>query len=169
MSEAVGAVETYGYAHHIQRLMVLGNFALLAGIRPREVSHWFWAGFVDAYEWVELPNVIGMALFADDTFTTKPYAASGAYIHRMSDYCADCRYSVKTKSGPDACPFNLLFWDFMARNRARLEGNHRLRMLYSGWDRRDEADREEVLNSAARFLDELTPAQHDWTFDDDAC
>ena len=169
MRESAGAVLEHGYAHHIQRLMVLGNFALLAGIRPLDVSHWFWAGFVDAYEWVELPNVHGMALYADDCFTTKPYAASGAYIKRMSDYCQGCDYDVKTKHGEDACPFNPLFWHFMDRHRERLSQNPRLGVLYSGWDKKTNADRQRVLDSAQAFLDALEPADHGWTFADDQC
>jgi deoxyribodipyrimidine photolyase-related protein len=167
--ESVEAVLEHGYAHHIQRLMVLGNFALLAGLRPLDVSHWFWAGFVDAYEWVELPNVHGMALYADDGFTTKPYAASGAYIDRMSDHCKGCRYQVKTKVGPDACPFNVLFWDFMARHRDRLSKNPRLRTLLSGWDRRDPQVRQAIRSDAAAFLEALEPADTGWRFLDDAC
>ena len=104
LRQSIGQVLESGYGHHIQRLMVQGNFALLAGVAPLEISHWFWAAFVDAYEWVELPNVHGMAVYADDSFTTKPYAASGSYIHRMSDYCGECRYDVKQRSGEDACP-----------------------------------------------------------------
>jgi deoxyribodipyrimidine photolyase-related protein len=169
VQESLRAVETYGYAHHIQRLMVLGNFALLTGVRPLDVSHWFWAAFVDAYEWVELPNVHGMALYADDSFTTKPYAASGAYINRMSDYCKGCRYDVKQASGPEACPFNALFWNFMVRNRELLGQNPRLGMLLRGWDKRGAGTRQEILNSAAEFLATLEPADPTWTFDDDAC
>lgn len=169
VKQAVSAVRDHGYAHHIQRLMVLGNLAMLLGVRPLEVSHWFWAGFVDAYEWVELPNVHGMALFADDAFTTKPYAASGAYIHRMGDHCGRCRYDVKAKDGPDACPFNPLFWDFMVRHRERLSHNVRLRQLYATWDRKDPDARRAALDSAAAFRASLAPATHDWSFDDDAC
>jgi (6-4)DNA photolyase len=167
--ESAQAVLDHGYAHHIQRLMVLGNFALLADVEPLEISHWFWAGFVDAYEWVELPNVHGMALYADDTFTTKPYAASGNYINKMSDYCGECRYKVKQKQGPEACPFNVLFWRFMSRHRERLAGNYRLRMLYSGWDKRDAAEREAILEDAEAFLESLPASDHGWSFADDAC
>ncbi|MGC6492371.1 MAG: cryptochrome/photolyase family protein [Myxococcota bacterium] len=169
LKEAVRAVEAYGYAHHIQRLMVLGNFALLAGVRPLEISHWFWAGFVDAFEWVELPNVHGMAVFADDTFTTKPYAASGNYIHKMSDHCKGCRYRVKEKFGEDACPFNPLFWRFMVLHRERLSQNFRLKRLYATWDRKSESDREATLASAEAFLASLVPAPAGMEFLDDAC
>lgn len=169
MSESVEAVRRHGYAHHIQRLMVLGNFALLAGIAPIEVSHWFWAGFVDAYEWVELPNVMGMALFADDTFTTKPYAASASYIDKMSDYCGSCPYDRKARTGRAACPFNHLFWSFLARHRERLASNHRLAVLYRTWDRWSPDYREEVLSASDGFLNSLTPAATGWSFEDDAC
>ena len=167
MSEAVGAVRDHGYAHHIQRLMVLGNFALLAEVRPIEVSHWFWAAFVDAYEWVELPNVHGMALFADDSFTTKPYAASGQYIHKMSNHCSSCAYQVRARHGDDACPFNSLFWRFMIRNEPRLRKNPRLARLYGTWARMDEAERRSTLRAAERVLDALEPARNGWRFDDD--
>ena len=119
------------YAHHIQRLMVLGNFALLAGLDPDAVNEWFWVVYADAYQWVELPNVSGMILFADGgVVASKPYAASGAYIHRMSNYCKGCSYKVSKKNGPDACPFNYLYWDFLLRQQDTLKGNPRMGMPY---------------------------------------
>ena len=142
--DALRSVYEHGYAHHIQRLMVLGNLSLILGVRPIEVSHWFWAGFVDAYEWVELPNVHGMALAADTTFTTKPYAASGAYIHKMSNHCRGCRFEVKKRTGPDSCPFNSLFWDFMARHREALSANPRVKVLFRTWDRWSPEERAEL-------------------------
>ncbi len=168
LADSIGQVRETGYGHHIQRLMVQGNFALLAGISPRAISHWFWAGFIDAYEWVELPNVVGMAVFADDAFTTKPYAASGSYINKMSDYCSSCRYNVKKRTGPDACPFNPLFWSFMERHRERLEANPRLRMLYRTWDKFAGEERQAILETARGFLDDLEPETTGWKFDDDA-
>jgi deoxyribodipyrimidine photolyase-related protein len=167
--EAVSQVEQTGYAHHIQRLMVLGNFALLAGIEPLALSHWFWAGFVDAYEWVELPNVHGMALFADDGFTTKPYAASGAYIDRMSDHCGRCRYRVKERTGERACPFNPLFWDFLVRHRDRFGKHPRIGALYRTWDRFGDDEKARIRESAARVLSSLEPSTEPWRFDDDRC
>ncbi|MEE4299015.1 MAG: cryptochrome/photolyase family protein [Pseudomonadales bacterium] len=138
MREAIGATRRNAYAHHIQRLMVTGNFALLAGIRPAEVADWYLGVYADAFEWVELPNVAGMALFADGgVFASKPYAASGKYIDRMSDYCKGCRYDVKASSGEDACPFNYLYWDFVARNRETLAGNARMGMMYRNLDKQD--------------------------------
>lgn len=168
LAQSIGQVKQWGYGHHIQRLMVQGNFAMLAGIDPLEISHWFWAAFVDAYEWVELPNVHGMAVYANDAFTTKPYAASGSYINKMSDYCKGCRYDVKQRSGEDACPFNALFWHFLDRHRERFEANHRLRVLYGNWDKTSAADQRAILDTADRFLDGLTPPVEPWTFDDDA-
>ncbi|MCV2883360.1 cryptochrome/photolyase family protein [Aestuariibacter sp. AA17] len=125
--------DTYNnaYAHHIQRLMVIGNFALLAGLAPDEVNNWYLLVYADAYEWVELPNVTGMILFADGgVLASKPYAASGNYIHKMSDYCQHCHYNVKEKNGSQACPFNYLYWDFLIRNQDKLGRNPRLGMPY---------------------------------------
>jgi deoxyribodipyrimidine photolyase-related protein len=123
----ISHVHDRGYTHHIERLMVLGNFALIAGVSPQAMTDWMWATFVDGAEWVMVPNVIGMALHADGgRMATKPYAAGGAYINRMSDYCRGCRYDPKQRTGPNACPFTTLYWDFLARNEPRLRGNHRL-------------------------------------------
>jgi deoxyribodipyrimidine photolyase-related protein len=121
------AVHDHGWAHHIQRLMVLGNLGLLAGVDPWELTEWMWSSFVDGAEWVMLPNVIGMALYADGgKMSTKPYAAGGAYIDRMSDYCKGCHYDRKKRTGPDACPFTTLYWDFLARHRDRFGRNARI-------------------------------------------
>jgi deoxyribodipyrimidine photolyase-related protein len=144
------------YAHHIQRLMVLGNFALLAGIRPSEVEDWFLAVYADAYEWVELPNVHGMALYADGgLLASKPYAASGAYIDRMSDYCSSCRFSPKAKEAEKLCPFTPLYWAFLERNRKRLSKNPRLFMPYRSLDSMAEATRKRHLATAEAFLSSL--------------
>ncbi|MEO1200308.1 MAG: cryptochrome/photolyase family protein, partial [Pseudomonadota bacterium] len=150
--------ETYenAYAHHIQRLMVTGNFALLAGFDPVEVNDWYMVVYADAFEWVELPNTHGMALFADGgIMASKPYAASGAYIDRMSDYCRGCAYDVKQKTGPAACPFNYLYWDFLIRNRDTLGGNPRLGMVYRTLDKMEGMRVTEIRASAERFLDSL--------------
>ncbi len=145
------------YAHHIQRLMVLGNFALLAGIDPAQVNEWFLIVYADAYEWVELPNVSGMILFADGgILASKPYAAGGGYINKMSDYCQKCRYDIKQKSGPDACPFHYLYWDFLARNRDQLQSNPRIGMMYKTYDRMDEEKKTMITEESRRFLDSLT-------------
>ena len=160
LSEAIRGTAEHAWAHHIQRLMVTGNFALIAGLRPEEVEEWYLVVYADAYEWVELPNVHGMILYADGGLIgSKPYASSGAYIDRMSDYCGGCRYDVKARSGPDACPFNYLYWDFHIRNEDRLRGNRRLDMPYRTLDRMKPARREEIRADSERFLasDEMSP------------
>lgn len=163
LAESVGQTKREAYAHHIQRLMVLGNFALIAGVDPAAVSDWFLVVYFDAYEWVEMPNVIGMSQFADGgAIASKPYASTGAYIDRMSDYCGRCRYDVKKRVGPDACPFNALFWDFVGRNEDRLRGNGRMRNMYATWDRFSDVARAEIRESAGAFLDSLTPAATGW-------
>ena len=141
------------YAHHIQRLMVLGNFALLAGIAPREIEAWYLAVYADAYEWVELPNVHGMVLYADGgLLASKPYAASGAYIDRMSDYCKGCVYDVKQKIGEKACPFNILYWNFMIKNEPALAGNPRMAMPFRTIHAMDEERRHKIEVEAEAFL-----------------
>ncbi len=166
MAEAVRSTRDNAHAHHIQRLMVLGNFALIAGIRPQDVEDWFLVVFADAYEWVELPNVAAMALWADKgRLATKPYAASGNYINKMSDYCGKCIYSVSKKTGEGACPFNPLYWDFMVRNRKLLENNNRVARVYSTWDRMDDDRQREYLDSAKGVLNGLEPARKGWARD----
>jgi deoxyribodipyrimidine photolyase-related protein len=141
------------YAHHIQRLMVTGNFALLAGINPDDVDAWYLGIYIDAFEWVELPNTRGMALFADGGWlASKPYAASGQYISRMSDYCKQCRYNVKKKTGADACPLNSLYWDFLDRNKATLQNNNRLALAYRNWARYQPSEQEAILQQARIHL-----------------
>jgi len=153
LSQCVGETRKWAYAHHIQRLMVLGNFALLAGLSPQEVNEWYLIVYADAYEWVEMPNVSGMVLFADGgLLASKPYAASGAYINRMSDYCTSCRYNPTKKNGPDACPFNYLYWDFLERNAGRLGKNPRLAMPYRTLARMSDEKRNANRDDAARFL-----------------
>lgn len=156
MAEAIGHTRRHAYSHHIQRLMVTGNFALLAGIDPKQVAEWYLVVYADAYEWVELPNVQGMSQFADGGLLgSKPYAASGAYIDRMSDFCKSCVYDVKQKSGPKACPFNYLYWAFLIRNAPRLCNNQRLAMPYrtlAGWD---EGRKAVITAEAEAFLDRL--------------
>ncbi|MCB1186877.1 cryptochrome/photolyase family protein [bacterium] len=156
LRQCVSETRQHAYAHHIQRLMVLGNFALLAGIHPDDVNEWFLVVYADAYEWVELPNVTGMSQFADGGYLgSKPYASSGSYIKRMSDYCRSCRYDVKQRTGEDACPFNYLYWDFLERHRSLLSANPRMAMMYRTWDRMDEAERVDILALARSFLDGL--------------
>lgn len=156
LKQCIGDTLENAYAHHIQRLMVIGNFSLLAGLDPQAVSEWFLAVYADAFEWVELPNVAGMALFSDGgVMASKPYAASGAYIDRMSDYCQGCIYSPKEKTGPKACPFNYLYWDFLERNTDRLSRNPRMGMPYKNLRRMDEGRRKMIAQDAHRFLKAL--------------
>jgi deoxyribodipyrimidine photolyase-related protein len=156
VSLAVEQTRTEAYAHHIQRLMVTGNFALLAGVDPQQVHEWYLAVYADAYEWVEAPNVIGMSQFADGgIIASKPYVSSGAYIDRMSDYCKGCAYNVKDKVGSKACPFNLLYWHFLDRHRARFKGNPRMGNMYATWDRMDAQKRRIVLDEADAWLKRL--------------
>lgn len=150
---AIAQTKEEAYAHHIQRLMLTGNFALLIGADPAEVHEWYLMVYADAFEWVEAPNTLGMSQFADGgLLASKPYAASGAYIDRMSDHCAGCAYDVKKKHGAGACPFNPLYWDFLARNEAKLRGNPRLRAIYSSWDRMAPETRDAYRASAAAIL-----------------
>ena len=138
--------------------MVLGNFALIAGLSPKAVNEWFLIVYADAYEWVELPNVSGMVLFADGgVLASKPYAAGGSYINKMSNYCASCRYKVAKKNGPDACPFNYLYWDFLARNREKLAQNPRIGMMYRTYDRMGEDKKQAISEDSRRFLKCITP------------
>lgn len=147
------------YAHHIQRLMVIGNFSLLAGLAPDAVNDWYLSVYADAYEWVELPNVTGMVLFADGgILASKPYAAGSAYIDRMSDYCKGCRYSPKEKNGDRACPFGYLYWDFLGRHENTLRGNPRLGMIYRSWDKMSEDKKQQISAQSKAFLEKITPA-----------
>lgn len=156
LEKSVEQTREEAYAHHIQRLMVTGNFALLAGVDPAQVHEWYLAVYADAYEWVEAPNTIGMSQFADGgIIASKPYISSGNYIDKMSDYCKECSYKVKDKTGPDACPFNLLYWHFLDRHRDRFEGNHRMGNMYRVWDRMAEDKRQTVLADADAFLAKL--------------
>ncbi len=144
------------YAHHIQRLMVTGTFALIAGVDPYEVHRWYQAVYADAFDWVEVPNVIGMSQFADGgLLASKPYAASGAYINRMSDYCGGCRYKVAKKTEDDACPFNALYWDFIARHEKRFEGNPRMATIYASWRKTAPAQKAALRKKAAALLENL--------------
>ncbi|WP_420101954.1 cryptochrome/photolyase family protein [Bosea sp. (in: a-proteobacteria)] len=154
MARTIHDTRRHAYAHHIQRLMVTGNFALLAGIRPAEIEEWYLIVYADAYDWVELPNVHGMVAFADGgLLASKPYAASGAYIDRMSDYCGGCAYSPGIKTGEGACPFNLLYWDFLARNRDTLARLPRMAMPYRTLDKMPAARVATIRAEAQAFLD----------------
>ena len=129
MDTVVGQVIEKGWSHHITRLMVLSNLATLCGFSPRELTDWFWFAYVDAYDWVVEPNVLGMATFGDGGLTaTKPYVSGAAYINRMSDYCGKCKLDPRKSTGPGSCPFTALYWSFLERNEAKLAGNQRMRM-----------------------------------------
>lgn len=144
-----------GYTHHIERLMLLTNFCLLAGIEPMAVNNWFLSAYVDAYEWVMLPNVLGMGLNADGgQIATKPYIASANYIDKMSDYCQGCHYDPKQRTGTDACPFNFLYWNFLLENEQPLRANPRLGNAVLGLRYLDEEERRRVRDQAQRFLSE---------------
>ena len=156
MAEAITQTRQEAYAHHIQRLMVTGNFALLAGVSPQEVHQWYLSVYADAFEWVELPNTLGMSQYADGgVLGSKPYAASGAYIDKMSDYCSSCSYNVKQKTGEGACPFNVLYWHFVDRNSARLSGNPRMQMVYRTWTKMSGDRRGQVIADAEKILEKL--------------
>ena len=156
LSETIGTTMAEAYAHHIQRLMVTGNFAILAGLDPAQVHEWYLVVYADAYEWVEAPNVIGMSQFADGgVVASKPYVSGGNYINRMSDYCKTCAYVVGQKSGEGTCPFNLLYWGFLDRHRDRFQGNPRMAQMYRTWDRMDADHRQTVLTEASDILRKL--------------
>lgn len=160
LREAIGQTRSDAYAHHIQRLMVTGNFALLAGVDPHDVHTWYLAVYADAFEWVEAPNTIGMSQFADGGLLgSKPYAASGNYINRMSDYCEGCRFDVKRRTGAGACPLNALYWHFVDRHADRLGGNPRMSQVYATWRRMSEEDRQLIRAEAGSFLAGLDAAQ----------
>ncbi len=156
MHKAIDATRRNAYAHHIQRLMVTGNFALLAGIRPEAICDWYLAVYADAYDWVELPNVLGMVMHADGGYLgSKPYAASGKYIQRMSDHCANCHYKVSHSTEEDACPFNALYWHFIHRHRKQFAANPRMTMMYRNWDRQTPERRQALLGRAEDLLERL--------------
>ena len=145
-----------GYAHHIQRLMVIGNFALLAGLDVAAVCDWYLAVYVDAFEWVELPNTLGMALHGDDgLMASKPYAASGKYIQRQGNHCTQCRYDPKQTTGEGACPFNSLYWHFIDRHGDYLKKNARMGLVTANWSKRADGERQAIIDWAERILDAL--------------
>lgn len=156
MREAIGQTLKYGYAHHIQRLMVTGNFALLAEVLPKEVCDWYLAIYIDAIEWVELPNTAGMALFASGgRFTSKPYIASGAYIKRMSNYCDTCQYKPDIRFGEGACPVTNLYWNFLIKHRTQFEASPRTRLMTANLSRISEVDQQSIQVYAKGLLGDL--------------
>jgi deoxyribodipyrimidine photolyase-related protein len=156
MQESIGQVLDHGYGHHIQRLMVTGNFALIAGVQPRQVNDWYLGMYVDAIDWVTAPNTLGMALHADGGVVgTKPYAASANYIHRMSNYCKNCRYDRDKRTGDDACPFNTFYWDFLARHEERFNDNPRMKLMMTHVRKIKRNERVELRVSAGRRREEF--------------
>ena len=157
VSQAVLQTKNHSYAHHIQRLMVTGNFALLADVDPKEVHQWYLSVYIDAFEWVEAPNTLGMSQFSDGGLVaSKPYISSGAYINRMSNYCKSCHYDVKDKLGDVACPFNALYWDFLIRHKDKFSSNPRMAQMYRNWERQDENMKTSTLAKAKKTLAEIS-------------
>ena len=163
LSEATSQTKEHAYAHHIQRLMVTGNFAMLIGVDPQQVHEWYLAVYIDAFEWVELPNTLGMSQFGDGGLLgSKPYASSGAYINRMSNYCSSCKYDVKQRIGPKACPFNSLYWHFIDRNKDMLKGNNRMSMIYRNLEKMDAEVKTDIIQTAEIFLETLVSAKSEY-------
>jgi deoxyribodipyrimidine photolyase-related protein len=153
LRHAIGQSLQYGYAHHIQRLMVTGNFCLLAGIDVDQVDNWYLGIYVDAIEWVELPNTRGMSQYADGGLLgSKAYAASGNYLNKMSDYCSHCQYSVKEVSTKNACPLNSLYWNFMHQHQEKFRANPRQAMVYRNWDKKSDEQQQKILAKAQQYL-----------------
>jgi deoxyribodipyrimidine photolyase-related protein len=158
LQRALNQTLELGYAHHIQRLMVIGNFALLTGLDVQQVCAWYLAVYVDAFEWVELPNTLGMALHADGgLMASKPYAASGKYIQRQSNHCGQCRYDPGRLTGPGACPFNSLYWHFIHRHAPQFRGNPRLTLTTRNWDAKPREEQTSILTWAEVELERLAP------------
>lgn len=144
------------YAHHIQRLMVTGNFALLAGVHPDQIDAWYLGIYIDAIQWVEITNTRGMSQFADGgVIASKPYISSASYIHKMSDYCKPCYYDHRKKYGEKACPFNSMYWNFLEQHRQKLQGNQRLKMMYRVWDNMNSEDKKRILTQAKEYINHL--------------
>jgi len=160
MEQAIGQTLRLGYAHHIQRLMVTGNFALLAGIVPTAICEWYLAVYMDAFDWVELPNTLGMVMHADGGYLgSKPYCASGRYIQRMSDHCEACSYKVDLVIEDDGCPFNALYWHFLIRHRPLLSTNPRLALVYRSLDGMTASRRDAVWQRGQTLLAQLDAQQ----------
>jgi deoxyribodipyrimidine photolyase-related protein len=156
LKESISQSLQYAYAHHIQRLMVTGNFALLAGVNPDEVDAWYLGIYIDALDWVEITNTRGMSQFADGGIVgTKPYVSSAAYIDKMSHYCGGCYYNKSKKTGDRACPFNSLYWNFYDRHRGQLAGNPRIGMMYLVWDKMSPVAKAEILQQAEYYLEHM--------------
>jgi deoxyribodipyrimidine photolyase-related protein len=156
VSDAINQSLQYAYAHHIQRLMITGNFALLAGINPDEIDAWYLGIYIDAFEWVEITNTRGMSQFADGGIVgTKPYVSSASYIDKMSHYCGSCYYNKNVKTGDKACPFNSLYWNFYDKNEQKLASNPRIGMMYNVWRKMKPQDKEALLIQAKYYLNNI--------------
>ena len=156
LHKCIGQSLDKAWAHHIQRLMVIGNFSLLAGMHPDEVDAWYLGVYIDAIQWVEITNTRGMSQFADGgVIASKPYVASAAYINKMSDYCQHCKYDYKKKYGENACPFNSLYWNFFGHNEAKLKGNQRIGMMYKIWEKFAPEEKQKILQQAADYLERI--------------
>jgi deoxyribodipyrimidine photolyase-related protein len=157
MEESLKPVIGEAYSHHIQRLMILSNFSNLTETDPRELNKWFWFAYADAYEWVELPNVLGMSTFADGgVLASKPYVSSGNYINKMSDYCRNCKYSVTKKTGEKACPFNYLYWNFVDKQRETFNDSGRVNFMVNMFDnKKSDEEKEKIRSSTEEFLSNL--------------
>jgi deoxyribodipyrimidine photolyase-related protein len=155
LHQTLTQVEEIAYGHHIQRLMVLNNFALIAGVNPQELENWFHSAFIDAYDWVMQTNVLGMGQFADGgLLASKPYAASANYINKMSDYCGSCKYNQSDRTGDKACPFNFFYWDFLNRHRDRLKSLGRMNLVLSHLPRISEPELSEITTLANQWWSE---------------
>ncbi|MEL4895512.1 cryptochrome/photolyase family protein [Crocosphaera sp. Alani8] len=152
LKQSLRQVEETGYGHHIQRLMVLGNFALIVGVSPQAVNDWFHSAFIDAYDWVMVPNVIGMGQFADGgILASKPYAASANYINKMSDYCKSCVYKRTQRTGDKACPFNFFYWDFLSRHQQQLKGLGRMNLILANLKKMDSEELKAIQSQAQHW------------------
>ncbi len=156
LKAAIAQSLKHAYAHHIQRLMITGNFALLAGVDPDEVDAWYLGIYMDAVQWVEIVNTRGMSQFADGGIVaTKPYISSANYIRKMSDYCDECYYAARKNTGERACPFNSLYWDFLNKHRRKLAKNPRVAMMYRTWDRMKDENRKALIKQAQQYRNSL--------------
>jgi len=161
LHQTLKQIERTGYAHHIQRLMVLSNFALIAGLSPQEVENWFHAAFIDAYDWVMQTNVLGMGLFADGgVLASKPYAASANYINKMSTYCKDCSYDRNARTGDNACPFNTFYWDFLARHQDKLKSQGRMNLILANLKKMDDDELSKIRKKAADWHQSVSSESH---------
>lgn len=152
MKQVISSTIRDAYSHHIQRLMITGNFAAMTMVKPKEICEWYLIAYSDAHEWVELPNTLGMATYSDGGIVgTKPYIASGKYINKMSNFCKSCRYNCHKRQGDDACPFNYLYWNYLITHQKRLSKNHRMALVYAVLEKMSEAERQDIFRSAARF------------------